>query len=323
MLQRRLLQEHQHQLEDEEIVGKFLSMLAFFALAIVQAVAFINANDISLSDYISHYKGSEKDATDLLSEEFEDQGRYRDTKNPVATAWYISFEQIRKHDDIAAGYLSFMAVTANSNIPVSMLPPSGSKVEQTKALGTLKSYAFITERQARGHEQQAQMQEQEKAYDVHPLVHLAMRSWLKVHNQWTPWVEKTVNRLIDIVPFGGYGARRIWIAYLPHAMHVVDLPEVDEENARMFLLERIAWCEKSLGRYRAAGGTFRQLLEHQQKVLGREHLRTLNCMHVLAQTISDQGKYADAEALIRETLALREKVLGKEHPETLASINGT
>jgi len=155
-----------------------------------------------------------------------------------------------------------MAVTANSNIPASMLPPSGSKVEQTKALGTLKSYAFITERQARGHEQQTQMQEQEKAYDVHPLVHLAMRSWLKVHSQWTPWVEKTVNRLIDIVPFGGYGARRIWIAYLPYAMHVVDLPEVGEENARMFLLERIAWCEKSLGRYRAAGGTFRQLLEH-------------------------------------------------------------
>lgn len=58
-------------------------------------------------------------------------------------------------------------------------------------------------------------------------------------------------------------------------------------------------------------------------MLGKEHLRTLNCMHVLAQTISDQGKYADAEALIRETLALREKVLGKEHPETLASINGT
>ncbi|KAF2174746.1 HET-domain-containing protein [Zopfia rhizophila CBS 207.26] len=72
ILKKRLFEEHQYELEDEKTVDEFLNMLAMLALAIVQAVAFINTNDITLSDYISHYISSEKDATDFLSEDFED-----------------------------------------------------------------------------------------------------------------------------------------------------------------------------------------------------------------------------------------------------------
>lgn len=87
ILGKRLLQKHQYQLEDEEMTDEFLNVLAFLALAIVQAVAFINTNDIPLSDYVSLYRSSEEDATGLLSTEFEDRGRYQVTKNPIATTW--------------------------------------------------------------------------------------------------------------------------------------------------------------------------------------------------------------------------------------------
>jgi hypothetical protein len=95
MLGTRLLPEHQHQLKNGRIVLEFPDMLTFLALAIVQAVTFINKNNTTLSDYVSMYRESEKVAIDLLSKEFEDQGRYRDTKNPVATTWFISFKQIQ------------------------------------------------------------------------------------------------------------------------------------------------------------------------------------------------------------------------------------
>lgn len=75
---KRLLPEHQHQLENDVITDEFRHMLAFLALAIVQAVPFINTNGVAISDYISYYKGSEKYAADLLSNEFEDQSRDRD-----------------------------------------------------------------------------------------------------------------------------------------------------------------------------------------------------------------------------------------------------
>jgi hypothetical protein len=129
------------------MVDELLSMLSFLALAIVQAAAFINANDVTLLDYISHYRNSERDAMYLLNKEFEDEGRYLETKNPVATTWYISFEQVRRRNALAASYLSFMASTASIDIPASMLPPSNPKIKQLEALGTLKAYAFIAERQ--------------------------------------------------------------------------------------------------------------------------------------------------------------------------------
>lgn len=41
-----------------------------------------------------------------IREDFEDEKRYQDVKNSVATAWLISFEHIRRLDPFAAEYLS-------------------------------------------------------------------------------------------------------------------------------------------------------------------------------------------------------------------------
>jgi hypothetical protein len=72
----------------------------------VQAAACINENSIALGDYLSLLKEQEESVIELLSEEFEDDWRYQSVKNPVATTWLISFEQIRHRDPLAAEYLS-------------------------------------------------------------------------------------------------------------------------------------------------------------------------------------------------------------------------
>jgi hypothetical protein len=69
----------------QEDTLKLLQQLTFLPLAIVQAVAYINENGITLSDYLSLLEEQELDVVDLLSEDFEDDGRYQDVKNPVAT----------------------------------------------------------------------------------------------------------------------------------------------------------------------------------------------------------------------------------------------
>lgn len=93
-------------LEDIEVVHEFLELLTYLPLAIVQAAAFVVGNNARLSDYITIYRSSEREATNLLSKDFEDQGRYRQIKNPVAVTWYISFSQIRARNRLAAAYLS-------------------------------------------------------------------------------------------------------------------------------------------------------------------------------------------------------------------------
>ncbi|KAI1524035.1 hypothetical protein PtrSN001C_011210 [Pyrenophora tritici-repentis] len=325
MVRTRLILEQQYQVEDEVTVREFLGMLAFLALAIVQAVAFINRNDSTLSGYIRLYRASEEEAGKLLSKEFKDQSRYEEIENAIATTWYISFEQIQKHDKVAAGYLSFMACTTNNNIPLSMLPIEGSEVEQIEAIGTLKAYTFITERQPQADRHKAQEQQEHSlkstaAFNVHPLVHLAMQGWLKAHDQWFGWAERTMMRLVEVLSLGEIRLRKSWMPYLPHATCVADIHEILESEGRLTLLKQVGRWEHVLGRDRAAEKAHRHVLKRQESTLGKEHVEMLASMSMLAHTLCGQGKYAEAEVIDRETLALREKVSGKEHPDTITSM---
>ena len=302
LVNKELLLHHQD-------VRKLLQQLTFLPLAIVQAAAYINKNGTALSKYSSLLEGQEQNMIDILSEDFEDDWRYKDIKNPVATTWLISFEQIWRLDPLAADYLSFASCVAPKNIPWSLLPPGPSAVKQENAIGTLDAYSFVTRRNV------------DESFDVHRLVQLTTRSWLRTKNQLHDWTSKTLKRLVEVIPLGGHGQRQVWTAYLPHAVYTTDLIEVRAVEERVVLMDRIGHCEITLGRYKAAESTYRQVLERRQEVLGRGHPSTLASMSNLAQTLSDQGKYADAETMHRDTLALMKTVLGEDHQETLASIS--
>jgi tetratricopeptide (TPR) repeat protein len=319
MLDSRLLHENRSMLRESGTVDKFIEMLYSHALAIVQAVAFINTNDVTLSDYIELYRHSEADAMDLLGEEFEDQGRYQEATNSVATTWYISFEQVQRRHPIAADHFFFMACVANNEIVASMFPPLYTKTEHIKAMGTLKAYAFVTERQPRMRKLQDQTRGQHKTFDVHPLVHLAIRGWLKAHNQWTLWTETTLARLITIVPYGDHDTQDSWEGYMNHAMHITGLPEVHKLEGRMTLLERVGRCEWSLGRYQAAERVYRQAYTQRLAMSGREHPDTLMTMGNIALMLGCLDRWEESEDLNRKQLTLMENVLGDRHPHTLTS----
>jgi tetratricopeptide (TPR) repeat protein len=319
ILCRRLFHEHHSELKMVETVSEFLEMLRFHALAIIQAIAFINTNDVSLADYITLYRHSEGDAMDLLSEEFEDQTRYQEASNSVATTWFVSFEQIQKHDAVAADHLFFMACIANNEITASMFPPIYSKVQHTKAIGMLKAYAFITERQPQSDKLWVQPQTIHKTFDIHPLVHLAIRGWLKAHDQWTLWTRKTMARLVEIVPYGDHDTRDYWTTYMHHAMHLLNQSEVQELSGRMALLEKIGRCERSLGRYQASERAYRRAFDQRVRTSGAENPETLMTMGNIALALGYQERWMEAEKMHKEELAIAEKVLGKKSPQTLIS----
>jgi tetratricopeptide (TPR) repeat protein len=319
MLDRRLSHENRHQLKDSGTVDNFLDMLYCHALAIVQAVAFINTNGITLFDYIELYRSSEMDAIDLLREEFDDRTRYQEATNSVATTWYISFEQIQKSNAIAAEHLFFVACTAANDIPASMYPPDYTKTEHLKAMGTLKAYGFITERPQQPQNVLGSAQKHVKIYDTHPLVHLAIRGWLKAHHQWILWLDTTLVRLIKITPYGNYDTREYWITYLHHAVYLASQPEVHEMEGRMTLLERVGGCERELGRFQAAEQTYRKAFEQRKKVLGEHHPNTLMTRGNVGLVMGLQGRWTEAEKINREVFTQMKEVLGEKHPDTLTS----
>jgi tetratricopeptide (TPR) repeat protein len=313
LLTQRVL--NQALLRDTEAVDELLKLLEYLPLAIIQAAAFVDNNDIEVHRYISLMQKTGTKA-ELFREHFEDPHRYQEMDSTIAKTWHISFHQIQRQDALAAKYLSFMACIDRINIPQSLLPPGGSEVQQARAIGTLKGFAFITQRQ-----QVTPGLTSEVLFDVHRLVHIALGWWLDGQDTHKSRAKEAACRLEQLVPYGGHENREIWMRYLPHALHVAGLEGTVEEEMRASLLNRVGRCQSSVGQYSMAEITHRQALSLREQKLGKEDILVLTSMNELGLALGNQGKYQEAETMHRQTLAQREKVLGAEHPETLTSMN--
>jgi tetratricopeptide (TPR) repeat protein len=296
----------QQSLGDINATEQLLDLLGCLPLAIIQAAAYINENDTTISEYTD----LETEVMKILSEDFEDQGRYRATKNSIATTWLISLHQIKHKSPLAIELLSFMACLAHQNIPQSLLLPAPSRKQGIEALGALTAYSFVN-KQENGH-----------FLSMHRLVHLAMRNWLRNENTLSIWTSKALSRLLELLPAGGHENRTTWTPYLPHANYIFSSLEVSENDERAIALSaKLAKCLYSNGRYSEAHQVHERTLDLQIKSSGPDSPDTLRTMFGLAEALSHQGKYKEAEKLHRKTLELREKVLGAQNAEVGRSMN--
>jgi tetratricopeptide (TPR) repeat protein len=307
LLQKYLI--NQELVNNKQDTKALLAQLTYLPLAMVQAAAYINENGITLADYLLLLGDQEEDVINLLSEEFEDDGRYHNMKNPVATTWLISFEQVRHRDPLAADLLSFMACVDPNNVPQSLLPPSPSRKNETDAIGTLHAYSFVNRRLA------------DLALDVHRLVHLATRNWLRNEDTLTRWTNSAITRLEKVFPDDDHQNRSVWKTYLSHARYALksDFINKDEVN-RLNLAWKFAMCLYHDGRWNEAEVLFAQVMETRKRVLGAEHPSTLTSIANLATTFWNQGRWKEAKELEVQVIETRKRVLGVEHPDTLTSI---
>ncbi|KAN0087046.1 hypothetical protein V8E54_000734 [Elaphomyces granulatus] len=287
---------------DSQPTAQLLCQLSCLPLAIIQAASYMNQTGVSAATYLSLLERQENEIVELLSQDFEDEWRYAESKNPVAVTWLISFHQIQRLNSLAADYLSFMSCIDPRNIPLSLLPPDSSQVKQQIALGLLKAYSFIT----------GQADDQT----------LTTRNWLQTGGMLEQWTVNTGKRLTDIFPSDENENRILWRKYLPHALFILqkDLVEnvakcLSTEKKRKRLkdddkemLDSMAWMASTYldqGRWTEA--------EKLKTVLGPEHPDTLTSMANLALTFWNQGRWTEAETL--------KTVLGPEHPHTLTSMS--
>ncbi|KAN0066948.1 hypothetical protein V8E54_014872 [Elaphomyces granulatus] len=283
---------------DRQTTSQLLCQLSCLPLAIIQAASYINETGISVAIYLSLLNRQENVMVELLSQDFEDEWRYAESKNPVAVTWLISFYQIQKLNPLAADYLSFMSCIDPRDIPQSLLPPDGSEVKQQNALGLLKAYSFITG------------QADDRTISLHRLVHVATRNWLRNGGMLGQWTVNTGKRLRDIFPSSDHKNRILWREYLPHALFIVQSKEFQNDTQE----------REQLGRWTEAEKLFVQVMETRKTLLGPEHPDTLTSMANLASTYRNQGRWTEAEKLEVQVMETRKAVLGPEHPDTLTSM---
>jgi hypothetical protein len=171
---------------EQEVADLLLKELAYLPLAIVQVAAYVNINKITLQQYLLLLAKQKKEVIEPISEE---------CKNVIAKTWLISFEQIRRHNTLAADYLLFMACIDRNDVPLALLPTASPREKGVDAVRTLDAYSFVTKRTA------------ESALDLHRLVHLSTRNWLQRQDLLSQQTQKAITRLLKVFPDHNHGNR--------------------------------------------------------------------------------------------------------------------
>lgn len=298
------------QMQDLESTKVLLELLAHLPLAIKQAAAYMARTGITTKKYLQSYRRSDTSRIKFLSRDFEDRGRYRDSANPIAQTWLVSFNYIKTHYPLAARCLSLICFLAEKDIPRDLFPEeNGDTIETDEAIGVLRSYSFITER------------DDGNSYDIHRLVRLATRNSME---------KKEADEYLKIIaeevelqyPYAEHETRHICMRYTPHVEAVLSSEETELDPVlRAELLERVGRSYTQLGKDDLAMQMHQDALQLRQKVLGRAHQDTLTSMHSLATMHTALGKYDQAERMHLYVLRLREKSLGFKHPDTLSSLD--
>lgn len=291
-------------LHDINSTQKLLGRLTFLPLAIIQAASFINENSLTINGYVELLDGQEQSTIDLLSEDFEDQGRYKSVRNPVATTWLTSFVQILRQDRLAADYLSFMACIKEKDIPISILPWA-PELEQKRAIGLLSSYSFV------------RVRHQDARLDMHRLVHLATRNWHQSGNYLQRWQLHVLRHMDLSFPQVDLMHRPQWRVALPHALHILDLTAREAplpERAR--LLDKVGTCQRLDGRYKQCEKQYTEAIKIWGTLQDAENPSAILTLSGLALAYSSQGKSEKAIRLCEKIIEIRKRLHGHESLET-------
>ncbi|EHK18792.1 uncharacterized protein TRIVIDRAFT_231559 [Trichoderma virens Gv29-8] len=329
----------------DEAIRSLLEFLERMPLAIAQAAAYINVNQVTIHEFLGLLRDVPHDQISVLGRHFQDSTRYQGSQNAIAKTWLASFDKITQTDPTAAKLLVFISFIGYKGIPRSLLPKGESREEFLHAIGTLLGYGFLT-------------LHQEDFYDMHRLVHIAATVWARERSAHTTYMNMNLAlaHIASVFPYTEYEGSKEKRAYLPHALKIlkgilcskneysqilaalvgrfllhegricesISLLEYLVAYSRMrkddpvwLLLQRDlarAYCED--GRIKKAISILECVVPMHEKVLGEEHLETVTSRHSLVMAYVDEEQFKKATSVLT---AIEEKALRTNHQDPLVS----
>ena len=276
-------------------------------LALVQAVSFISENESTVARYLELYNSSEANKIALLGKDFEDDTRHSDIKNPIAATWTVTFEYLKVNRPLAAGILCLVSMFDTQAIPETLMQPvKGDDPKDSlafeEALGILQAYSMVTLRHASatGHENLGRF------FDLHRLVGLVTRNWLKMNAQYSLWAAEAVDIMsAQFHEFGMIYDLESQSRYLPHIFALFS-------SCSLPLLTHALKFPSSL---------MSQLLHdlHSQKGVVCSTC-TAQLLQDLATYHFENGQSEEGLRVSRKATALYGIALGPNHRKTLAAL---
>ncbi|KAF2633913.1 hypothetical protein BU25DRAFT_381757 [Macroventuria anomochaeta] len=291
-------------------------------LAVTHAAAYIEVNQpgMGLSTYLELFRESEENQASLLnSEDARDLRRDASMSDAVITTWQISFEQIRKTRPEAADLLSLMTMFDRQGIPEHVLFDGKTRLQFTEAVGPLFRFSLVWAQAGK----QPGQQVGDQLLEMHSLVQLATREWVKLHGQVDVWESAALRIMAAAFPNGQHETWAACRTLLPHSTKVLGYStEKDEESKlhRATIATNTAWYLTLMGQYAEAERIGHSAVMVREEALGLEHPYTLTSVGQLGSVLWSQGRLMDAEILETRALEARKRTLGDDHPDTLMAM---
>lgn len=293
---------------------ELLEELSNIPLAIAQAAAFIQQNEIPISEYLEIYEESDESQTQLLEREIKNLG-IADSETPksVLRTSEVSFSRIKadgKSGPLAMEFISLMSCLDRQEIPRALLQelmPKERKMNVTNALGLLRNYSLI-------------MDTEMKNFSMHRLVQKSMRKWLEKQGTLDKYREAALSLLAETFPDGSFPTWKDCMALIVHADTVLELT-ADTENlsARSKLLQNCANFQNGRGQYAAAELKLTEVVKLRTELVGEDNTETLRAKDQLAWTLRSQAKNDRALELAKQTLAKKQEIFGEKSAEALTT----
>ncbi|MCJ1312481.1 hypothetical protein MMC25_006155 [Agyrium rufum] len=297
--------------ESQNITSQLVNDLGHLPLAISQAAAYMNNNQITSSQYLQMLRSNDDNKINLLSKDFEAHGRYMSDPNPVTSTFFVSFSQLERSNPLGARYLQLASFLNANDIPNKILPLAEGQIEMMQALGRLKAFAFIQQRD-------------EHSFDMHQLVQLSARRWIMNNGNRNDILGLAIAQLLIVLPDPDVQNRSQWARYLPHVLSLWRLIEksasIDDLKIPQLMNKTGTWLSK-MGRNNEAEMIFYKILTLQKRDLGAEHPETLLTMNNYAAVLLRQGRYEEATGVLSQVLDSRRKRFGDKYPDVLSSMN--
>ncbi|KAG5917963.1 hypothetical protein E4U42_007057 [Claviceps africana] len=308
LLRKSLLQPQLQLMSDTKARSELLCSLEFLPLAIMQAVAYINQNGMSIAEYTKLIKNHDV-FIDMLGQEFEDEGRCGGTKSSILRTWLASISQMGRTNPLAVEYLSLMACLCPWDIPQYLLAPSRSEKQGLDAIGLLTAYSLIKKRPG------------EQMFDMHLLVYVVTRHWLESESTMPSWNAKAISYMGEVISEVNNAkspddARFHEIC--PHALQLLrkSMSTIGAHwEAWIFLAEKVAEGLEKAWDFGLACQTYGDVLELSIEKTGPESARTWKTRVHMARLLIVLGEYKQAEAQLWPVFELAERVSMDDGPE--------
>ncbi|KAI0183055.1 hypothetical protein EV127DRAFT_33888 [Xylaria flabelliformis] len=298
-------------LQDEALTMELLEELTYLPLAIKQAAAYLNENlkhhRLPIKRYLELLRSTEDDLVQLMSAEFNDNTRYQNAQDAVATTWLVSFDQIRVNHPGAADLLSFISCIEPNAIPRSLLPTLGSEETMERAIGALSGYSFLESREV------------DDMYDMHSLVHLATKVWIQKQARTEETTINAVKHLNASFPSDDPVNRQVWQVYYPHAFRLLSRNGAPELEERYDLCLWVGKCLLEDRRFKECVGYLEETASWRRAHLLDTDEDRLSSEHSLASAYLDNRQIKDAIKMFEHIVEIKKTTLNEKDRNRLAS----